>query len=1131
MSRKIELTRVHAINWYGYRDSLDMRGDVLIAGVTGSGKSILMDLVQHVLVADQRRTRYNQSATGERSTRDFIGYCLGNLKQDVGGASQFMRNSGITCIALEFTWPNRRRVETWGLRAEFESTLRREPSRLGPFFVPASLTRDQFLDSERRPLDFAAFRQLVEQTTDKDGRTGRIFSGVEEYRREMALPSHLNFDRGTLDYLLPAAMSFTFMDDFNGFCQRYILSAEELDIQSVKDSYLVFRSLQTELTYLHEQQTRLEKIQRLDQERAAADRDRVVTRYLDAEFRREHALDVWKQKQRAAEQIEQQLAEESKRLKQVEAEIEKLKQEIDRVNAVFNATEAGQLFLHLTNKNSTLSARIERLKQTGQTVQQAVQNRIRNALMWLQKVQALPFPVESAPLTAMRLAAEQLTKAAPEQFRERIRQLAQSVGAALEAVRLAAKPSSDRYNSVEREVQRHDAALAVLRLGMLPENTILLAELNKRLRRRGSDPPAQALWQLCEVKDERWRPALEVAFNRKFAVVVDIRDYDEAERIYHELRDEARGESLINPHQALKLSPEVKSGSLAEKIETSHPVARAILDHLFGEVICVERIHDLRGSPTGRAIMPDGFMAQRPFVQRPRHYDNRPCIGKRGLEKQRAWLQEQIELLRAQLRQLTPSLDAWRAAQTFAGDAKLESENVHDDLAEAERLPELQQLFDSNLKDLKLIRSTDLDEKQRELNNATNCLTKKQLERDNIIGSKRRHELQSLQSQSKEAEAEFDRRDDKFKQVAAGEDVSIHARRLEELRAEIGTVFPAKDAAADECQTQHTRLNAEAATKRVELVAERRALASNADYGMHYPPTDYEVESTNNVAYEKRLARIRDGEIPTYKEKATHEELNWQQLFRVQVLEKLREKLLEVENLMALLESQLKEPVGYNRYRIKAIPNRDDEYQLYRKLIDASAYAREGELLFASADAEVRELVEKLFNELIQPHETPRSLAFLDYRNYYDYDMLVEDIREPDQPPSSLNRHSGMFSGGENQAPFFVAILACYLRAYRRYERRRRDPSLALVPIDEAFSKLSGDCIRDCMDALEKLELQGVLSMSTGNIPYAIDHCDQVIAVHKQVTTNGKKKQVRNVAVTMTREAAYERFGRTRNVQ
>lgn len=1127
MSRKIELTRLHAINWYGYRDTLDLCGDVLIAGVTGSGKSILMDLVQHVLVADQRKTRYNQSATGERSTRDFIGYCLGNLKQDIGGASQFMRNSGVTYLALEFIWPSGRRVETWGLRAEFESTLRKEPSRLTPFFIPATLARDQFLDANRCPLDFVAFRSLVETTADKEGRTGRIFSGVEEYRREMALPSHLNFDRATLDYLLPAAMSFTFMDDFNDFCQRYILPSEEVDIQSVKDSYLVFRNLQTELAHLHDQQIRLEKIHTLDQERAAAERDRIVSRYLEAEFRCEHARDLWEHKQQAAERLEQELTDESERLKGIEAQIEKLNQKIDLLKAAFNETEDGRLFLHLTNQNRTLSTRIENLKQIGHTVEQAVQTRARNALTWLQKVEALPVRVESSPIATMKLAAEQLAKAVPEKCRERLRHLAQATSAALQAVRNAVKPTGDQHTVLDQEIKKHDAALAVLRLGMLPQNAILLAELNKRVQRRGSGPAAQALWQLCEVSDERWRPALEVAFSRKFAVVVDARDYDEAERIYHELREEARGESLINPEQALNLSQEVKPGSLAEKIETSHPIARAIVNHLFGEVMCVERVQQLRKSPTGRAIMPDGFMAQRPFVQRPRHYDNRPCIGKRGLDRQRAWLQEQIESLRAQQKRLTPVLDAWRTLQSLSAEARLESETVHDDLAEAERLPELQHEFDTNLDTLKRIRSTDLDEKQRELNTKSNSLTELGAERDKIIGSERRHALKTLQAQATVAKAEYDKRDEKFKQVATEEDVWIHAKRLEELRAEISKAFPAKDAAADDFQNRYHAQDKEAANKRTELVAERKALAASPAYGTYYPPADYDAESTDNAPYDKRLARIREGEIPTYEEKARQEEINWQQLFRVQVLEKLREKLLEVETLMALLEGELKEPVGYNRYRIKAAPNRDSEYQLYRKLIDASAYARDGELLFASADAEVRELVEKLFSELIQPQETARSLAFLDYRNYFDYDMLVEDVREPDQPPSSLNRHSGMFSGGENQAPFFVAILACYLRAYRRYERRRRDPSLAIVPIDEAFSKLSGDCIRDCMDALEKLELQGVFSMSTGNIPYAIDHCDQVIAVHKQVTTNGKKKQVRNVAVTLTREAAYKRFGRS----
>jgi hypothetical protein len=48
--------------------------------------------------------------------------------------------------------------------------------------------------------------------------------------------------------------------------------------------------------------------------------------------------------------------------------------------------------------------------------------------------------------------------------------------------------------------------------------------------------------------------------------------------------------------------------------------------------------------------------------------------------------------------------------------------------------------------------------------------------------------------------------------------------------------------------------------------------------------------------------------------------------------------------------------------------------------------------------------------------------------------------------------------------------------------------------------------------------------MSTGNIPYAVDQCDQVIAIHKQEKTVGRKTVIRNVAVSLTRAEAMERF-------
>ena len=66
MTRTIRLTRLHALNWDGYKDTLPIGGNALLAGVTGSGKSALMDLIQLVLVGDQRLVRFNQSATGDR---------------------------------------------------------------------------------------------------------------------------------------------------------------------------------------------------------------------------------------------------------------------------------------------------------------------------------------------------------------------------------------------------------------------------------------------------------------------------------------------------------------------------------------------------------------------------------------------------------------------------------------------------------------------------------------------------------------------------------------------------------------------------------------------------------------------------------------------------------------------------------------------------------------------------------------------------------------------------------------------------------------------------------------------------------------------------------------------------------
>ena len=175
-------------------------------------------------------------------------------------------------------------------------------------------------------------------------------------------------------------------------------------------------------------------------------------------------------------------------------------------------------------------------------------------------------------------------------------------------------------------------------------------------------------------------------------------------------------------------------------------------------------------------------------------------------------------------------------------------------------------------------------------------------------------------------------------------------------------------------------------------------------------------------------------------------------------------------------------------------------FALYHKLLDASAVAHEDELFFASADAELRDACDQFLHSLIDEDKKSVADRLLDYRHYYDYDMEVDDLGDDGEvkATSRVDRQSGKFSGGENQSPYFIAILASYLRAYKRHDTRSKLPSLALVPIDEAFSKLSGERIKDCIEAMKSLDLQGVFSMSTGNIPYAFEHCDSLVIVAKE---------------------------------
>ena len=1110
MTRTIRLTRIHALNWYGYKDTIPVEGNLLLAGLTGSGKSILMDLIQFVLVGDQRLIRFNQSATGDRSDRSLKGYCLGDTKEEENGVTQYMRSSAITYVALEFTWPNGKKRETWGIRVEFVSAAESH-GKITPFFIPESMTRGDFLDAEKRPLDYTSFKGLAES------RQGRIYpEGIEAYLRDMAQPVHLNFDNKVLRSLLPTAMSFTFLKSFNEFARQFILSADKLDVNDVTASYRTFLNYEGDLIKLNDQLDRLKSIETTFIRLTELRRDRALARYLEAQLRHEHSAEQLQTDEIKLAKLKEDYASEEARLKHLEEAIPNLKRRIDSLKASVNETPEGRLYNELKSRNVKLTHQISQLAEIGTTLGQALANRVRNARSWLKEVRTLPLDLDATSIAAVERAINGVEQGNVPKAGETLRVLGDAAQRAASEISHAAAPNQKRLVELRQQLGQLREEVGALKIGKLPFPTRLLDALNGSLNPNGTSLPAQHLRALCEVNDERWRPAIEVVFARKFAIVVGPEQYEQAEKIYHglkasELGGETGRESLINPAKAAKLRNTVRSGSLAEKLTTSHSVAESIVSQLFGDLMCVESLPQLRALPPEQnGILPDGFMTRGAFVERPRFYDGNPFVGEKGLEQQLAWKQTLVSDLEVEERKLTPIERAVKAVGEGWREYFEQAPSLSEELVRVRQLPELQAELGDNIAKLNTIDRAKFDELATQQVKLETELKNLEDEQRALDRSEKRAELRGLEHHVIRFRSEVKNLADKFESIRNERDLSGWLKELNQLRERVVSEFPAKDVAATEMASLYHRCDREEGEAWTELKAKRRELAM-----AHTKFDDLPIETETNDAHTKQLAKLEQSDIPDYRTKAERERKNWEHLFRTQILEKLHNALNEVVNLVTLLNTSLKKrPIGTNTYTLRYWLNRD--YQLYHDLLQASAIAREDDLFFASAEPRFRDAIAHFLKTLTEQPDSAEAARLLDYRHYYEYDM---EVLEADGRKTSVDRHSGKFSGGENQSPYFIAILASYLRAYRRYSSRKPEPSLGLVPIDEAFSKLSGERIKDCITALKAFDLQGVFSMSTGNIPYAFEHCDWLVVVSKNDRRVGKRTEISNVPVSLARNS------------
>ncbi|MDR1009751.1 MAG: hypothetical protein LBM04_01225 [Opitutaceae bacterium] len=1151
---RISLSRIIAINWYGFRKIIDVDDDILVSGATGTGKSALIDLVQYVLLGD--RWKANRAATGNAGGRDLAGYCLGDTNTMRDGERHFLRPSGASFIGLEWTWPEGRgkkepRRETWGMRIEFASP-NAKPKHLY-FRVPARLEMADITSGGRLVSD-DDFRLWLRRENGSNYNQC-VFPTQTGYLEEMAHRNHLAFDRNAFARTLPKAIAFELDKNVETFIRNFLLEENPLDVREVKTALGAYEEINTRLRRQEKEAEFLRKIHDLHSEFETSMRKAAVHRHAaimlklaqEEERRDKAATEIERLEKNNKENIAKRDKADA-RIKTLDDILAKARQDPDAVNL-------GEEI----KKRDTLEQQIEQLRSARRSTQKRLDARHHDWTRWLRDGGRLTLPgiaeklnlVDHAYVSALGNAAD-----TEENRFAAMRQLAYTFSNQLTwEISPILEEQKREIGSLEKKLTKIKDSIGKLDQGEMTGDFPVLETIRRQL---GNRDAASQLARYIEVRPdaEKWWPALETLLddNRHTIVLKNAEDYARALAALRSATPGDHAEHLLNPNE-IPLPPPAHSvtkasspDSLAQKITVEHPAPaiHAFVQKLIGDVHCAEDTAALdavikNGAPA--AVTPDGHFARPPLRRRLQSGETVALtLGKAGLERvrkrllaQRGEIKGEKEKLERQYHDASDWLN--QARERF----RLGDTDLPDYTDEIAKLPGLEEglLQAKSTVEMLSVRE-DVVKRQQEL-------ARHEKDKDSLVG-KLALLNQDIAGYSMSIQPHIDARDSANGKIATLT-IDIAASRanlgknlpgisdadLITTRDTLRARFPKSwtDAIGEAGQLA-TEADGAANTAKANRNNERRFLATARDengensfpLNATYSDPEYDPETNDNTLWDARLKVLEQIEIKRSREQAESCRAKWEDLLQKRVLQGLKDRTENARRTIDDLRKCLRTPIRGLRYNITQ--SRDTRnYATIWSLLNTGLNP-DDPLSAAVQDpqvADAKKMLRDAINGFDDPNASKTHRALLDYRNYHNYDITFTPADRENAAPISLGKKLGNLSGGENQAPFFISMLAAFRRVYASGDlSSQRAPHIGLVVMDEAFSKLSGDGIEDCLELARNFQLQLLMAFPPERLGVMLPHAETVIVCRKEEERgpDGYITRIDNIAIPLPMKEALD---------
>lgn len=1041
-----KLVKIKLLNWhYIVNETITVKGNTLITGENGSGKSTVLDAIQYVLTAG--KPKFNNAAN-DKASRDIIGYVRCKTGHD---SNQYFRTGDVTShISLEFYDDKKNKSFITGAVIDSASNLS-TPKSIFYRIEDIQISEDLFINNFT-PRKITDFRSFVKNLNSK------VMNTKEEARKDFC-HRFGSLNNRFID-LLPKALAFRPINNVKDFVYSYLLDAKDINIDYLKENIKTLTQYEAYLKQVKEKIRRLEEIEILYKELTVIEDNIKIQDYIVKRANNEiNELNI-KNKISEKELLESNIKVNEYQYNEINVQLNNERNNLRELERALSSNNQFQLLKDLEKQKYDLVNNIKILKDKVNVLTKKINNVFDLIIILHNKNISLHGMEEVMKFKNIELTNENIQSflSTLTKFTNEIDDYKNKLLEDRAEVKIKKKNEINRLNAINEEINILNSKKLVY-----PDylNNLKRSIMKDTLAELGIEIEPKVLCELLYLKDETWQNAVEGYLNtQRFNLIVEPEYFDICLRIYEKIkyRQNIHTIGLVNTKKIAEYETEAES-SLAFYVGSQNKHAKNYINMLLNRVTRCENVDDLKKYPisitktcmvyqnnTARQIKEDVY--------------NKPYIGadayKKQLEiklKEKAEVEKNIQTLDLHLENLKSILELLNGFNT-----SYILNNAFDQIKLTKTNIELLNI-ENNIKEIDTSSFLELQMKIDELEKLIKKLDEQSKKLYELVADSKAN-LRTLNINIADLKLAQNELNSIFKE---SENTILSLLN----RAEVRYKEALKDKSLFDVKENYNRQKSGSITRYDKVLIELGNKQRDYNREYHFGAA---IGTEGMEAFYNEYNMLKISKVIEFEEKISESKKKAEEQFQDEFISKLQENIYKAQSEFKKLNEALKGiAFGEDEYRFEYYFDKENE-KFYKMIMDDENIG--GNSLFSTSFREKHKIaLEELFTRIsIDNDEAKKALdKFTDYRTYMDYDIK---IMHKSGLTSSFSKVCREKSGGETQTPYYVAIAASFIQLYNSIQ----NDSIGLILFDEAFDKMDENRIESMMIFLSKLNLQIILA-------------------------------------------------------